>query len=1518
MAQIAQPSGQGGAGAAKGTKPAEKGKDQKTGKEGTAEGGQPVAVVSEKRLDFEQTRRECPSPLPAFFFSQDKIVIAPGETGSVDLYGIPPAPGIISDKLIATVSNLPQPITCPISIIGDVPVVDVSTTNIAFEKVLCKHVLEQSFTLHNTSTLPARWKLTPGPSSTQNTDTEQGGKTGEGKSTGKDSKTSGGVSKISQQKTSSGISSGDDADKKDLAHQPILPPPFTVSPTEGPLQPGGTATIKIKFAPMSPCVLNESINATITDEHGVLPPNLNTVHNIVVSAEAFDVSVETKFSPIENMFDFGTLRVTEALTQSITMKNCGKYDSRYEVVLSDNAKAVLTVLPMSGVLPAFGSTGAEGEGAKGGNVAKQQAASKVVAGGGERSGEPILVNVQWCAKKEVTLNSSGADFQIKIYESTSEKASVSCIIPCVLKGKAVFCQCRIQPIHGVNFGAIQACEQKRKVFELYNTGIFEMKFLICKELNAKECAAKMTYTPPPKLDAQSVAAAQEAVKGAPAQKQVKQAVQASTPVTGQKVQQGTKGVVGQTGSSIGGGQSNIDTITFDASQETLTVGPFTVHPACGIVPVGGNINVNVDFYWDNTEQFVENLRIIVAGSNPEEAALGKPFELCGECCVPGLDVSNVGGIFEEQTVVPRIDMFSKQKQSNVYALYERAFLFGPIGVGQEVVQRFKLINPNKIPCEVALSIGPKTEGISGQVGNQQETGGKQSGSGKGAQSTKGNAAAQKQAAEQAALQSMSQNQEKLGFEVEPKRVSIPAHEHKIVSVTFNPQSLRTYEAQFRAIVEANLSGIVPPAATQAQQGTGKGGGQSGSGAASAALQQAQKDAIAAAEAALISRVQSLIFDLRGDGALPHLVIVDPPVVHAPPEEEAAIAQAALASSGGSGGKAGKGGAKGQAPQTSATQATNAQSGGLGSTSTSGYNPADLGKQIVFLPRTLVGKETSGQIVVKNEGDVFCQAKVDMPDSPMYSLTLVNSEMLQNVSDNTSQAGQRSFLKRAGVSGKPNISFRLGPQESAVLRVKFHPLQEGKYNDKVRVTAEGNEFDEAICELRGEAFQSVLTFDQMPPIPPMVVQAIMASSGNPNVKQQQKDQTSGKEGEAGKGAQIQSMAALVEACAQANAKQILDERNAEKNAQAQAAAASGQQAVAPTAGKGGLKAAATTVATGKLGAAAQQLLVQQTEIPEKIAAEIIQSLGLGSSIQQIVNGATDILSFGDVLLGEQREFTIVVSNTTDYTLRYHWDPVGTPDTQQGMYSKQAIAAIVQKKEEEFAELDKTKGTQDQQAQAAAEAAAQEALLKQQAGKGGKTPATRAGAGAVQSAPVLSKEEEEEEQKKKRKREILSQIYPQPSDYKACFSDITMLPTVGHLQPHQSKRIKVSFKPTQIQTVAFPLKCHLEPIRYKQSAIIAAQQRGNETPEWDDSMKIVNWLMNPDGNETDQKQTLLTTPGSSDRSPSPARSVPRKIVEIEPEPAYDLIPISQTPFQVANAAPQVTIQQEQPVATTGKTA
>lgn len=58
--------------------------------------------------------------------------------------------------------------------------------------------------------------------------------------------------------------------------------------------------------------MNECIIVVISDEFGILPSSLHTMHPITVSAEAFDVLVDAKFSPIDNMFDFGTLRVAEA------------------------------------------------------------------------------------------------------------------------------------------------------------------------------------------------------------------------------------------------------------------------------------------------------------------------------------------------------------------------------------------------------------------------------------------------------------------------------------------------------------------------------------------------------------------------------------------------------------------------------------------------------------------------------------------------------------------------------------------------------------------------------------------------------------------------------------------------------------------------------------------------------------------------------------------------------------------------------------------------------------------------------------------------------------------------------------------------------------------------------------------------------------------------------------------------------------------------------------------------------
>lgn len=53
-----------------------------------------------------------------------------------------------------------------------------------------------------------------------------------------------------------------------------------------------------------------------------------------------------------------------------------------------------------------------------------------------------------------------------------------------------------------------------------------------------------------------------------------------------------------------------------------------------------------------------------------------------------------------------------------------------------------------------------------------------------------------------------------------------------------------------------------------------------------------------------------------------------------------------------------------------------------------------------MPRTLVGREASSHIVIKNDGDVPCMAKLDLPESPHYQVTVSNSDLMINPVDGT--------------------------------------------------------------------------------------------------------------------------------------------------------------------------------------------------------------------------------------------------------------------------------------------------------------------------------------------------------------------------------------------------------------------------------------------------------------------------------------------------------------------------------------
>jgi hydrocephalus-inducing protein len=132
-----------------------------------------------------------------------------------------------------------------------------------------------------------------------------------------------------------------------------------------------------------------------------------------------------------------------------------------------------------------------------------------------------------------------------------------------------------------------------------------------------------------------------------------------------------------------------------------------------------------------------------------------------ESCVPGINTQNFESIFEEQIVVPSLTSGNKmmtQLKSNVFSVEEKTFYFGSIIPSKHpngIVEKFKITNIHKIPCEVNFDVQKRQ--ISG-------------------------------------------DEDELKFEIEPQNIKINPHEHRYVNVRFHPDIMTQYAAIFTAKV----------------------------------------------------------------------------------------------------------------------------------------------------------------------------------------------------------------------------------------------------------------------------------------------------------------------------------------------------------------------------------------------------------------------------------------------------------------------------------------------------------------------------------------------------------------------------------------------------------------------------------------------------------------------------------------------------------------------------------------------
>lgn len=96
--------------------------------------------------------------------------------------------------------------------------------------------------------------------------------------------------------------------------------------------------------------------------------------------------------------------------------------------------------------------------------------------------------------------------------------------------------------------------------------------------------------------------------------------------------------------------------------------------------------------------------------------------------------------------------------SSIFSIAENVFWFGTLVASKNpegAKERFKIMNPNKIPCTIKFAVNPRSQSKS----------------------------------------------EGFAFDVEPKGLTIDPHKHKYVTVSFSPTEMKQYGGIFEAMVE---------------------------------------------------------------------------------------------------------------------------------------------------------------------------------------------------------------------------------------------------------------------------------------------------------------------------------------------------------------------------------------------------------------------------------------------------------------------------------------------------------------------------------------------------------------------------------------------------------------------------------------------------------------------------------------------------------------------------------------------
>ncbi|XP_061825847.2 hydrocephalus-inducing protein homolog [Nerophis lumbriciformis] len=318
------------------------------------------------------------------------MTLQPDQEQYLTVWAYPTTAGEVKDNIVCCVRDNPEVFIISLCCLGVRPELELESKRLNFNRVLLHRQESRSLKIHNRTPLPISWRL-------------QG--------------------------------------MEELGDEFSLSQDHSIIPEQSSL------LITMHFMAKKPNTYKKHLRFEVLDVENIL--GILYTEKIQVSAEAFDIAMD--ITP-DHCLDFGTIKVFEEVERTIKLKNQGKYEFAYKILVVEKNLGKTDMISAFKVSPSSGTL-----------LPRKKYTS---------------IQILCSPQQEISIRDKTALSCQVIEPSIGEGGHVVAILPINVSVHAVFSRYTISPMSDLNFGPLFLGTRKSQTFIIENNGLFEYHFTV--------------------------------------------------------------------------------------------------------------------------------------------------------------------------------------------------------------------------------------------------------------------------------------------------------------------------------------------------------------------------------------------------------------------------------------------------------------------------------------------------------------------------------------------------------------------------------------------------------------------------------------------------------------------------------------------------------------------------------------------------------------------------------------------------------------------------------------------------------------------------------------------------------------------------------------------------------------------------------------------------------------------------------------------------------------------------------